>query len=267
VDFPRTTITVAGTRPVQLSVIDVGPAEMPTRGTIVCIHGAGGNAEQWKNQIAYFSQHYRVIAPDLRGHDQSEQPRSSYTLEEFLWDFTQMLEHLAIAEPFFLLAHSFGGPIGLTFAAAQPQRLRKLVLVATAPEMHLNPFIELLLKLPLPLRTLERLRPILLPRVYAPLFVLQRILAGTLFPWRGWSLLPNIQTAALIIGGQFDFIVPVAVLQRMCDELPNARFELIRYAGHLPQIERPDALNRAIEGFIERRRSWRGEEEEVRIEN
>ena len=44
-------------------------------------------------------------------------------------------------------------------------------------------------------------------------------------------------------------------------------FELIRYAGHLPQIERPAAVNRAIEGFIERRRSWRGEEEELRIEN
>ncbi len=264
VDFPRTTIIVAGTQSVRLSVIDVGPAESPTRGTIVCIHGAGGNAEQWKNQIDYFSQHYRVIAPDLRGHDQSEHPRSSYTLEEFLWDFTHMLEQLAIAEPFLLLAHSFGGPIGLTFAAAQPQRLIKLVLVATAPEMHLNPLLETMLKLPLPLRTLERLRPILLPRVYAPLFVLQRVLAGTLFPWRGWNLLPAIQTPVLIIGGQFDFIASVAVLQRMCDGLQNARFELIRYAGHLPQIERPAAVNRAIEGFIERRRSWRGEEEELK---
>ena len=266
-DFPRTTITVAGTQPVRLRVIDVGPAAPPSRGTIVCIHGAGGNAEQWKNQIAYFSQNYRVIAPDLRGHDRSEKPRSSYMLEEFLWDFSQVLERLAIAEPFFLLAHSFGGPIALTFAAAQPQRLVKLVLVATAPEMHLNPLIEAVLKLPLPLRTLERLRPILLPRVYAPLFVLQRILAGTLFPWRGWNLLPSIQTPVLVIGGQFDFIAPTTVLHRMCAGLPNARFELIRYAGHLPQIERPAAVNRAIEGFIERRRSWRGEEEEVKIEN
>jgi 3-oxoadipate enol-lactonase len=266
-DFPRTIITVAGTRPIRLSVIDVGPSQPPARGTIVCVHGAGGNAAQWHNQIAHFSRHYRVIAPDLRGHDQSEQPRSSYTLEEFLWDFTQMLEQLAVVEPFFLLAHSFGGPIALTFAASQPQRLRKLVLIATAPEMHLSPLIETVLKLPLPVRTLERLRPILMPRLYAPPFVLQRVLAGTLFPWRGWSLLPTIQTPALIIGGQFDFIVPVAVLHRMQAELPNARFELIRYARHLPQIERPAAVNRAIEGFVERRRSWRGEEEELRIEN
>ena len=234
---------------------------------VILLHGYTQTSRMWRPLMVELAKTHTVIAPDLRGHDRSEQPRSSYSLEEFLWDFTQMLEQLAIAEPFFLLAHSFGGPIGLTFAAAQPQRLSKLVLVATAPEMHLNPLLETMLKLPLPLRTLERLRPILLPRVYAPLFVLQRVLAGTLFPWRGWNLLPTIQTPALIIGGQFDFIAPVAVLQRMCDGLPNARFELIRYAGHLPQIERPAAVNRAIEGFIERRRSWRGEEEELRIEH
>jgi pimeloyl-ACP methyl ester carboxylesterase len=263
-DFPRTTISVAGTLPVRLSVIDAGPTEPPTpaRGTIVCVHGAGGQAEQWKFQIARFSRHYRVVAPDLRGHGMSEKPRSAYSLEEFLWDFTQTLELLKVDEPFILMAHSFGGPIALTFAAAQPQRVSKLILVATAPEMHLKPFYEFVLKLPLPLRTLERLRPLLLPQLHAPLFVLQRVLAGTLFPWRGWGLLPIIQTPTLIVGGQFDFIVPVATLQRMRGELPNSRLEIIRYARHLPQLERSEAVNRNVEAFIERRRSWRGEQEE-----
>lgn len=263
-EFPRTTIIAAGTQPVRLSVIDVGPIEppLPARGTIVCIHGAGGQAEQWQYQIAHFSRHYRMIAPDLRGHGQSERPRSAYSLEEFLWDFTQVLEALKVAEPFILIAHSFGGPIAMTFAAAQPQRVSKLVLIATAPEMHLNPFYEFVLKLRLPLRTLQRLQPVLMPQLHAPLFVIQRVLAGTLFPWRGWSLLPTIRTPALLIGGQFDFIVPVSVLQRMHAELPNSRLEVVRYARHLPQIERPDAVNRHIEAFIERRRSWRGEQEE-----
>lgn len=262
-EFPRTTITVAGTQPVKLSVIDTGPAQSPVQGTLVCIHGAGGQAEQWKFQIEHFSRRYRVIAPDLRGHGQSEHPRSAYSLEEFLWDFTQMLDALKVQEPFTLMAHSFGGPIALTFAAAQPHRINKLVLIATAPEMHLNWLYELLLRLPLPLRTLERLKPFLMPQIHAPLFVLQRVLAGTLFPWRGWDLLPTVRTPALIIGGQFDFIVPAAVLQRMRAGLPDARFELVRYARHLPQLERSAAVNRAIEGFIERRRSWRGEDEEA----
>lgn len=262
-DYPRKTITVAGTQPVRLSVIDVGPTERaPASGTIVFVHGAGGAAEQWRFQIERFSRSYRVIAPDLRGHGASERPRSAYSLEEFLWDFTQVLELLKVEEPFILMAHSFGGPIALTFAAAQPQRVSKLVLVATAPEMHLNPFYEFVLRLPLPLRTIQRLQPVLMPQLHAPLFVLQRILAGTLFPWRGWGLLPTLATPTLIVGGQFDFIVPVAVLQRMHAELPNSRLEVIRYARHLPQIERPEAVNRNIEAFIERRRSWRGEHEE-----
>lgn len=262
-DFPRKTLTVAGSVPVRLSVIDVGPTDtqQPARGTIVCVHGAGGQAEQWKYQIEYFSKHYRVVVPDLRGHGRSEQPRSAYSLEEFLWDFTQMLELLNIAQPFILMAHSFGGPIALTYAAAQPQQVAKLVLIATAPEMHLNPFYEALLKLPLPMRTLERLRPMLMPQLAAPLTVLKRVLSSTLFPWRGWDLLPLVRPPTLIIGGQFDFIVPVSVLNRMRAGLPNARFELVRYARHLPQLERPAAVNRDIEGFIERRRSWRGEEE------
>jgi pimeloyl-ACP methyl ester carboxylesterase len=265
VDYLRRTITVAGTYPVRLSVIDAGPTEppLPKLGTIVCVHGAGGCAEQWAYQIDHFSRRYRVVAPDLRGHAHSEKPRSSYALEEFLWDLGQVLAQLRVEEPFILMAHSFGGPVALTFTAAHPERVSRLVLVATAPEMHLHPLIEALLKLPVPLGTLERLRPVLAPRLYAPLFVLQRVLAGTLFPWRGWGLLPSITTPTLIVGGQFDFIVPASALARMRDAIPGARFELVRYARHLPQLERPAAMNRAVEGFIERRRSWRGEDEEL----
>jgi pimeloyl-ACP methyl ester carboxylesterase len=263
VEFERTTVIVAGQRPVRLSVIDHGPSASERRGTLVMIHGAGGDALQWKQQIAYFGARYRVIAADLRGHGWSEKPRSAYSLEEFLWDFSQIQEQLAVEEPFVLLAHSFGGPEALTYAAAHARRVSRLVLIATAPEMHLSPAVELLLKLPLPLSALERLRSVLFPKLHAPLFVLQRVLAGTLFPWRGWGLLPTIAVPALILGGQFDFIVLPATLARMQSMMPAARFELIRYTGHLPHLERPDSVNRNIEAFLEeRRRSWRGAHDE-----
>jgi 3-oxoadipate enol-lactonase len=254
----RTTVVVAGSAPVRLSVIDVAPTA-PVRGTMVFVHGAGGCAEQWLPQVTCFARNYRVVAFDLRGHGQSEAPRSAYTLEEFLWDFTQLLDRLEIREPFLLMAHSFGGPIALTFTAAQPHRVARLTLVATAPEIHLHPVLETVLKLPIPLTALERLRPILAPKLHAPLFVIKRVLAGTLFPWRGWDLLPQITTPTLIIGGQFDFIVPTSALQRMHRLLPDSQLEIIRYARHLPQLERPKAVNRAIERFIGVRRSWRGD--------
>ena len=140
-DRYRKEITVAGTSPVRLSVIDIGPFELPSRGTIVCLHGAAGNADQWVNQIEHLAPHYRIIAPDLRGHGKSEIPRSAYSLEEFLWDVTQMLSQLRVEEPFVLMAHSFGGPIALTFARSQPERLSRLILIATGPEMHINPLV------------------------------------------------------------------------------------------------------------------------------
>jgi len=259
-DLPRTMVTVAGSAPVRLSVIDHVPSAA-AHGTMVFIHGAGGNAEQWAPQLAYFARSYRVIAFDLRGHGRSETPRSAYTLEEFLWDFAQLLDRMHVSEPFILVAHSFGGPIALTFTAAQPQRVARLALMATAPEMHLHPLYETMLKLPIPLGTLERLRPVIAPRLYAPLFVIKRVLTSTLFPWRGWDLLPQIATPTLIIGGQFDFIVPPPLLQRMQRLMPGARLEIIRYARHLPQLERPKAVNRALESFVGVRRSWRGEVE------
>jgi pimeloyl-ACP methyl ester carboxylesterase len=263
VDYPRRTVSVAGGRPLQLSVIDAGP-ERP-RGTAVLIHGAGGDAMQWRHQIAHLAPSYRVVAPDLRGHGLSDAPRSSYSLEEFLWDFQQVLDQLEVERPFALLAHSFGGPIALTFAASQPAQVARMMLVATAPEIHLSPAVELALRLPIPFATLERLRPLFFPKLRAPLFVLKRVLAGTLFPWRGWDILPQVQAPTLIIGGQLDLIVPAVALQRMRARMPSARVELVRYAGHLPQLERPDSVNRLVDSFLEeRRRSWRGEHEDVR---
>jgi pimeloyl-ACP methyl ester carboxylesterase len=253
----RKTIQVAGTAPVRLSVVDVGPLEGPGRGTIVCIHGCGGNADQWAPQIAHLAREYRVVAPDLRGHGLSEVVQASYSLEEFLWDITQMLTQLQVAEPFILMAHSFGGPVAITFAASQPQRVSKLVLIATGPAMHIAPLHEFIVKLPISLGMLERLRPVLMPKTYAPIAVIQKVLAGTLFRWDGYTALPQVHTPTLLIAGQWDFIAPVAQAEESRRLMSDARLEVVRYTRHLPHLERPEAVNRLIDRFLSGPRSWR----------
>ena len=253
----RREIHVAGTAPVRLSVVDVGPLSGAGRGTVLCIHGCAGHLEQWEHQIEHLAQEYRVIAPDLRGHGHSQVVHSAYSLEEFLWDITQLLTQLAVAEPFILMAHSFGGPIAITFAATQPQRVSRLVLVATGPRMHLNPLHEFVVKLPIPLGALEGLRPLLMPKSYAPVSVIQKVLAGTLFRWDGTKVLPLVPTPTLIIAGQWDFIAPVAQAEETQRLMPDARLEVVKYTRHLPHLERPDAVNRLIDRFLEGPRSWR----------
>lgn len=253
----RREIQVAGTAPVRLSVVDVGPLRPPGRGTVVCVHGCAGHLEQWAHQIAHLAADYRVVAPDLRGHGQSQVVASAYSLEEFLWDFTQLLTQLKVEEPFILMAHSFGGPIAITFAATQPHRVGKLVLVATGPRMRLNPLHEFVVKLPISLAALERLRPVVMPKSYAPVAVIQRVLAGTLFRWDGRTVLPQVQTPTLVIAGQWDFIAPVAQAEETHSLLPDARLEVVKYTRHLPHLERPEAVNRLIDRFLGGPRTWR----------
>ncbi|MBX0328164.1 alpha/beta fold hydrolase [Oscillochloris sp. ZM17-4] len=255
----RKEIQVAGTAPVRLSVVDIGPLEGPGRGTVVCIHGCAGNADQWGPQIAHLARDHRVIAPDLRGHGLSEVVQSSYSLEEFLWDITQLLTQLSVDEPFIMLAHSFGGPVAITFAASQPQRVSRLVLIATGPAMHINPLHEFIVKLPVSLGALERLRPVVMPKTYAPVFVIQKILAGTLFRWDGYKVLPRVTTPTLLIAGQWDFIATASQAEESRRLMPNARLEVVRYTRHLPHLERPDAVNRLLDRFLRGPRSWRGE--------
>ncbi len=60
----------------RVSVIDIQPGAapgMPAR-TLVFVHGYGGRNLQWLYQLRYFGQTMRVIAPDLRGHGQSDDP-------------------------------------------------------------------------------------------------------------------------------------------------------------------------------------------------
>lgn len=253
----RKQIQVSGTAPVRLSVVDIGPLRGPARGTVLLLHGCAGRAEQWAFQIEHLAQEYRVVAPDLRGHGLSEVPASAYSLEEFLWDTTQVLTQLQVAEPFILMAHSFGGPIAITFAATQPQRVSRLVLIATGPAMHINPLHEFIVKLPVSLAALERLRPLVMPKSYAPVGVIQRVLAGTLFRWDGYKVLPQVRTPTLIIAGQWDFIAPARQAEQVHKLMPGSRLEVVRYTRHLPHLERPQAVNRLLDRFLQGPRLWR----------
>ena len=60
--------------PVRFSVVDAGPRDALR--TMVFVHGFGGRAAYWHNQLDHFHYDSRVIAMDLRGHGYSDAPRS-----------------------------------------------------------------------------------------------------------------------------------------------------------------------------------------------
>lgn len=107
--------------------LDEGEGGAP-REDLVMVHGLATNMAFWYFKYgAAFAKRFRVTLYDLRGHGRSGMPASGYSAAEQARDLAGLLDHLGIARAH-LMAHSFGGVIGLNFACEHPERVRSLVL-------------------------------------------------------------------------------------------------------------------------------------------
>lgn len=229
----------------RLSVIDMRPRG--ARQTLVLQHGFAGCAETWEHQIAALCAGYRVVAPDLRGHGQSDDPKGRYDLERLCDDLDAIVDHLALPERFALVGHSFGGVVALRYAARRPDRVERLVLVATPSEFPLPPGAAWLSRLPLwALRPVWRFRP----RWNATPRAMKRMFNDSLRPWRAPTTLEVSGLPILLLNGARDRYFPDRVYDELAACLPWADRMEVGAAKHKLQLERPAAVTRAIQGFV-----------------
>lgn len=239
---------------VRLAALDYGPRDAPT---LFFLHGGAGRATQWRHQMDYFSSRFRVISYDFRGHGESEIAPCGYTFDLMVRDFELALEALEVPSRFALISHSFGGAVAAGYAAKRPERLERLALVATAGEIPLSPLTLALLKCPVAM--LEGVRKVFKNQINCPPGVLKQLVPN-LMRWRGWDLYASINVPTLVLSGELDMLTRPRAMRRMADLIPNCEFVSLPFCGHLPQLERPAAVNRILERFVEpeRKRTWRG---------
>ncbi len=239
---------------IRLSVIDIGP-EQP-QGVIVLVHGYGGHALQWAYQLRAFSHRFRVLAPDLRGHNHSDAPSSRYTIDELVGDLWMMLKQLDVTQPVVLVGHSFGGAIATEFAVRYPERVARLVLMAATGEYRLAPALAQVFKLPLAaLRPIQRVAR---RSLWAPAHVLKPMYLNTLRRWNGWSMFRDLRLPVMVIRGDRDTVYPARDFAEVARLIPGAEDVNVGASGHLVQLERAEAVNRALDRFVsEKGRSWR----------
>jgi long-chain acyl-CoA synthetase len=253
----RVDVPIRGLSDVALSVVDILPEGVEK--TIVFVHGYAGCAETWEYQINHFVRGYRVVAPDLRGHGQSDAPFTQYTMPELVDDLNTMTEALGLPEKIILVGHSFGGSICVEYANAHPERLEKLILIATAGEYPLPRAASWFSRIPTAaFRPWWKYRP----RWNAEIHVLKRMMLNNMREWQGWPLLRNIRTPTLVITGERDRYFPRQVFEEAGKMVPGAEVIDVGASKHKVQLERHQAVNRAIERFISqgvegRRLSWR----------
>ncbi|MEM9951269.1 MAG: alpha/beta fold hydrolase [Chloroflexota bacterium] len=240
-----------------LSVIDMIPKDATQ--TIVFVHGYAGAAESFEHQINHFVSNFRVVVPDLRGHGQSDAPYTQYDMPEIIADLETLVEHLKLPEQFILVGHSFGGSICVEYANKYPERVDKLILIASAGEYPLPKAVKYFSRIPTrPFRPLWRYRP----RWDAELHVMKRMAFNNLLIWQGWNLLRNLQVDTLVLTGERDNLFPRYAFDDVGNMIPNAQVYDVGASKHQVQLERYQAVNRAIEGFIqEKRSSWRDQKQ------
>lgn len=100
---------------------------------LILQHGHGRSSRFWYSWVPYLSRYYKVVRPDVRGLGQSSADfdlEREFTLDACVGDLVAVIEHLG-AESAHFCGESMGGMLGIALAAAHPQRVRTLTLVAT----------------------------------------------------------------------------------------------------------------------------------------
>jgi pimeloyl-ACP methyl ester carboxylesterase len=249
---------------------------------LLLIHGMGGNSASWRAVMPELSRKYRVIAPDLMGHGQSDKPRGDYSLGAFAVWLRDFLDALGISKVT-LIGHSLGGGIAMQFAHQHRDYCRRLVLISSGGlgsdvgrllRMLSLPGAELVLPL-IGSRPVTAVGNALRARSsdheasrFSETWRAQAALSNrdnrraflrtlrSVVDHRGQSVCAlnrlhlNAQLPALIISGELDRVIPVAHAHAAHKALPNSRLHVLPGIWHHPQVERPTAVAALIDDFI-----------------
>jgi pimeloyl-ACP methyl ester carboxylesterase len=261
---------------VTLRVLEAGPPEGPP---VVLLHGWAVSAYLWRQNIpALAAAGYRVYAPDLPGHGQSDAPlaRGDYSLAAMTARVTLLLDALSLGETA-LVAQSMGGRIALEVARRSGRRVSRLALFGPVgfgdvpPARAYVPFVP-----PLPGSLLANLIPrelvdVIQRRVYGKLgWFTERdideywaptqfadVVSAQLQMLREFEWAPHeaaalaaFPTPTLVVFGTRDRTVRPVHAERLVAAMPHARLHWIEEGGHTVMEEVPHEVNALLQDFL-----------------
>lgn len=239
---------------------------------IVLGHSFLCSGGMWRAQVPALAAGFRIINPDLRGHGQSGHVLQPFSLYDAASDVIAVLDHLGIERATWC-GLSIGGMVALRAALAYPDRVAGLVLLDTdaGPETAwhkvkyhamgagvrvagMRPLLPAIARLMFGATT-RRENPALVRewrREFAKVHVPSALRCLDALMQRDSLLdrLPEIRVPALVLVGDEDRSLPVALSRRIHDRLPHSTFQVIPGAGHLSALERPTEVNEELLEFL-----------------
>ncbi|MBV9613476.1 MAG: 3-oxoadipate enol-lactonase [Acidobacteriaceae bacterium] len=241
-----------------------GPAD---GALLVLSHSLGSDLSMWDPQVPVFSNRFRVLRYDTRGHGRSSVPSGPYTIEQLTQDVVDLLDFLGERQAYFC-GLSMGGMVGMQLAHDHPERLRALVLASTAPRIGSietwNARIDTVRQ-----NGMQALSQSIIERWFTLAFRLrhpeiiakiERSILNT--PPEGYAaccavlrdtdlrpLLPALRVPTLVISATHDPATPPADGQSLSTQIPGARYIELP-AAHLSNVESAAAFNDEVDRFF-----------------
>jgi pimeloyl-ACP methyl ester carboxylesterase len=237
---------------------------------VVFIHGGQLDRRMWDDQFRPFAKDFRVIRYDVRGYGRSETPTRRYSDVK---DLRSLLDALRVTKAH-LVGLSLGGRIAIDFALEHPDRVASLTAVAPGlsgfrwsedeNKRQLAIFramqdqgeeraVELWLKDPYMAPAMEnaaiagRVRQLAIEN--ARCWVMNPVLGRETDP-PAIGRLGAIRVPTLLVVGDRDVPDIRAIVKVLGEKIPHARTVIIPDAGHMVNMEKPEAFNAAVLEFL-----------------
>jgi 3-oxoadipate enol-lactonase len=239
---------------------------------VLFMHGIGGNRTNWQDQLPVFGEKFHAASWDTRGYGASDDYDGPLDFGDFSRDLIRVLDHFKAARAH-LVGLSMGGLIAFDFHATHPQRVATLTICDSMPGMTglseegRREFIRIrqepLLNgkeprdiAPIVAKTLvgKSAKPGSFERLVASMSALHKdsylktIVATTNYS-RNLEL-EKIRLPTHIVVGDEDALTPPALSRSMATRISGSRLTVIGGAGHLSNIEQPEAFNAATLAFL-----------------
>lgn len=235
-------------------------SETENKPVLMFLHGASSTNEVWRDQWLYFKDRTKVIIPDLPGHGDSS-GNSCDSVEAYADTVIRLAQRLHPGR-FVLAGHSMGGAIAQRIAVMHPELLAGLVLVATGARLKVMPqvfsaietnydqYIELATSFSMAETADEQKKHLFREVLYrsSPKTAYDDFSACNKFDVM--NAIEGIKIKTLIIAGNKDVTTPLKYSQYLNQKITDSRLEIIDGAGHMVMMEKPDQVNKAIEGFV-----------------
>lgn len=241
---------------------------------LIALHGFTGSSTIWSPDLFPFG--YRLLAPDLLGHGQTDSPSdpARYSIDAAARDLIELITRLTIP-PVTLLGYSMGGRLALHTALTAPHLISSLILESTSPGIEnedqreerrrsdhalskriesegLAAYVHYWENIPLfsthtPAMR-DHLRPIRLAQNPRGLANSLRGMGTGVQP-NNWSRLQQITMPVLLITGEFDTKFTV-IARHMSRLMPNTTLATVPGTGHTIHLEQPDLYRQTLAHFL-----------------